>query len=347
MKSIPLLACLAIALAPLAAAGSFTDPEINDIKGDGGTDTLDILSVWIDPSDANNLVFHATFAAAPPALPPVQGNTAGTDACPDPATCVYASLTYVFSFRVLDPNGNATPQFPDYAFSYIAFRDGPKAASIASPVGYADTRGLLVVDGSATASLNGTELTLRIPRTSPFVNLPRGATPGPYRIDHLAVYSLPELCFPKQEVPSQGTYACAPLAKPVAPTASTPPSTDAHWDNAPDAGFGRAFTFPSPPTNSGTQTQAVTTVTQTRTQTVTQTQTFTYTYTYTQNGQTYTYTQTVPPPAGPGTTAPPTTAANPATGAPPATAKKSPAPEVILVLAGVAGLLAVRRRLSA
>ncbi|MFO1534921.1 MAG: hypothetical protein ABR586_04590, partial [Thermoplasmatota archaeon] len=207
-------------------------------------------------------------------------------------------------------------------------------------------RGLLVVDGSAAASLNGTELTLRIPRTSPFVNLPRGATPGAYRVDHLAVYSLPELCFPKQEVPSQGTYTCAPLAKPIAPTATTPPSTEAHWDNAPDTGFGRAFTFPSPPTPGGTQTQTVATVTQTRTQTVTQTQTFTYTYTYTQNGQTYTYTQTVPPPAGQ-TTAPPTTAANPATGAPPATAKKSPAPEVILVLAGVAGLLAVRRRLSA
>lgn len=343
MPSKLLLALLAIAFLPLASAGTATDPEINDAKGDGGTETLDILSVWIDPSDTSYLTFRATFAAAPPQAPQVQDTTASTEACPQASTCVFASLSYVFTFRVLDPEGNATPQFPDYSSTYVTFRAGPKAEKIAAPIGYRDTRGLFTFDGAAEADLNGTQLTLRVPRSSAFVNLPRGAAPGAYQVDQFMVYSLPELCFPQQDVPTQGVYSCAPLAKPIPPTTTTPPSTTAHWDNAPDSGFARVFTFPSPaPRSTTTQAPAPTTVTQTRTQTVTQT------FTYTQTGQDYTYTQTVAPQGGVSTTTtPPGTTAPSSSASQGPTAKKSPGPELALVLAGVAVLLAVRRRLSA
>src|SRR5437899_3152513 len=108
MRHILPLACLAILLAPLATAGTPSNPEASDPKGDGGTDILDITGLWVDTGDAQNLTLHLALAAAPPSPPP-----AGTDPCAQ-GQCVYTSATYRVFFRVLDPNGNATAAFDDY-----------------------------------------------------------------------------------------------------------------------------------------------------------------------------------------------------------------------------------------
>lgn len=346
MRALPVIAGLALlvlALLQPAAAGTATEPEITDPRGDGGTDQLDILSVWVDPSTPTALTFHVTFAGAPPAYPAVQGTQTGTEACQAGTGCVYASLSYYFTFRVLTPAGDYAPNFPDYAGTYVTFRDGPQAASLATPMGYVDSRGLLNSDGSvASATLNGSELVLSIPRSNAFVNLPNGLTPGPYVVDHLHLYSVPETCFPPQQVSTFGVVSCAPLAKPVAPTQNTPPTTTPHWDDAPDVGYGKAFAYPSPVTATPSPTPTVTTtVTQTQFETVTQT------VTYTQAPTTVQHTVTVT--TGPNGVVTTVTVPVPqAAGATTEASKKSPAPEAVVVgLLAIAGLLAVRRRLSA
>ncbi|MEA3143103.1 MAG: hypothetical protein QOG31_427 [Thermoplasmata archaeon] len=343
MRPILLLACLAILLSPLATGGTLKDPEITDPKDDGGTPQLDIRSVWVDASDAQSLAFHVNLTAAPPAPPPPQ---AVTDTCAVPAdACVFTALTYTLSFRVLNPDGVPTPGFGDYNRTYVAYRAGPSTGRVAAPMGYADAQGALTLDGTAAAvSVQGTELVLRLPRTSPFVNLPTGATPGAYSITELRATSAPEFCFPTQSVPTQGSYACAPLSKPVQTGNQVPVGTNSHWDTAPDNGFGRAFTFPSPPAPTPVMTSATTTQAPPTTPPANPPAP-THGPTPTQQPQ--------PRPTGTVTATPlplTVTSASPTpapAGTPTSDSKKSPAPGALLALAAVAGLLLVRRRLNA
>jgi MYXO-CTERM domain-containing protein len=286
----------------------------------------------VDASESSNLTLHATLAAAPP-QPPEQGRT---DYCPTAAGCVFTSLSYRFSFRIVDADGNPTPRFPDYNTTFVAYRAGPKTATVAAPIGYADASGTLVLAGtSAHVTVSGTELILRMPRNSDFVNLPAGPTPGGFRVEALRASTAPEFCFPQVVVPSMGTYTCLPIDRPQ-PGASAPTAASHDWDNAPNRGFGRAFTFPEPSEPPAAQT-------------------------------TTTYSPPPPPPPGStttqpapratttqapqdlGTTAPatpPGATTTTASGTPTADAKKSPAPEAALLLVGIGALLAVRRRLS-
>ncbi|MEA3202761.1 MAG: hypothetical protein QOI63_427 [Thermoplasmata archaeon] len=343
MRSTLLPACLTILLlAPLASAGSAGRPEISDTKGDAGLDVLDILSVWVDAGDSQNLTLHVTLAAAPPKPPATPATPApSTDACPV-ETCVFSSLSYVFSFRVLGPDGLPTPLFPDYERTFVAYRAGAKAANVATPMGYTDARGALVIDGTAAnATVSGTELVLRLPRTSVFVNLPVGPTPGPYIVSELSGYSQPEFCFPQQSPPTQHAISCAPFSKPQQTTGTPPAGLADHWDVAPDSGFGRVFTYPSPPppappapTTTTTPPPPAPTLQPTPTPGPTPTP----------------QPQPQPQPAGtaqpaPAAPAASTSTSHTSTSQPPA--KTSPAPELAGVLAVLAGLLAVRRRLSA
>ena len=95
----------------------------------GRTGTVRVrLEVVRDAAEAPmvQLSVNDNGAGPPPAYPAVQGMQTGTQACPpNTSSCVYTSLSYFFTFRVLAPNGNFAPQFPDYAFTYVAFRDGP------------------------------------------------------------------------------------------------------------------------------------------------------------------------------------------------------------------------------
>jgi hypothetical protein len=340
MRTLILPACLAILLlAPLAAAGSPSHPEVTvtDPQGDAGIDSLDFLSIWIDPADTQNLTFHVTLAGAPPQPP------AGTDHCAA-GNCVFASLTYVLGFRVLDPNGVPTPLFPDYSRSYVAFRAGATGGSVASPMGYIDTKGALTVDGtSAKVSLEGNGFALRLPRDSVFVNLPKGPYPGAYGVDELNAYSQPEFCFPQQQVPTQQPLSCAPISKPQQ-TSGTPPAELAqHWDVAPDSGFGLPFTFPvAPPPAPVTQTSTTTPPPPAPQQTPSPSPT-------TSPTQPPPQPQPSPQPVGSPTPSPTPSPSPTPTAATHTTesAKASPALGLPLVLATVAGLLAVRRRLSA
>lgn len=216
---------------PLAHAGSPEAPDLVDAEGDGGLDQLDLRSLWIDTADGQNLTFHLTLGEALPAVPQ---NTSG---CADPG-CAFASLTYRIIFRVLGPDGAPLPTVADYNRSYVAYRHGP-GDGLASPVGFFDGKDALTLTGSAAVALDGANLTLRIPRSDPAVNMPSGPTPGTV-VAGLYAYDSPQGCSPA---------ACAPLVKPAL---NTTPGVDSatvvnDWDRAPDVGFAAATAFPAPP----------------------------------------------------------------------------------------------------
>lgn len=335
----PLACCLVLLLllaVPLAHAGTYQDPEVTDPKGDaGGVDALDLLRVWVDEGDAHNLTFHIALAGAPPT---------GASHCGQ--GCVYAALAYNLYFRVLDPSGAPAPQWTDYASSYVAFRVGPSDAQVATSLGFVDTHGTLSLDAStATGTAKGTNLTVSIPRSSSYVAIPDGATPGAYVVDHLYATSDPELCVPAQNVPTQGSVSCAPLDRPQQ-TSGTPPVGTSHaWDRAPDSGYGLAYTFPVPasPVNATPPAQTTTTLPPPAPQPTTPSPTPTSTPTQAPRPSPTPTQQPTPTPSS--TSAPAPQPAAP-TSAP---AQKSPAPSLGLALLGIAGvaLLRARRRLNA
>lgn len=231
------LASLVLALLcmlPLAQAGSREDPEVEDSIDDGGIAPLDIRRVWVDTNDTLNLTFHLQLAGDLPAPPKPTSACSGAD-------CRFVSLTYRVIFRVEGADGTPLPAVPAYNRSYVAYRHGPEG-NLTAPVGTYDdaTPGVLQLHGQANVTVAGANVTLRIPRDSPAVNMPAGPAPAT-RIVGLYAYDSPQAC---TGVEAAG---CAPLLKPAAATPPTGGVTAAgEWDRAPDQGFANA-SFPAPP----------------------------------------------------------------------------------------------------
>lgn len=221
-------ALLTLGLAPLVQAGTPDHPEVEDSAEDGGVTHLDIRRLWIDTNDTLNLTFHLEVAGD---LPSPQ---TATSACPA-AGCLFASLTYRIIFRVEDAEGTPLPDVPAYNRSYVAYRHGP-GGNLTAPIGtYDDAEPeVLKPHGQANVTVDGANVTLRIPRSNPAVNMQPGPTPGA-RIARLYGYDSPQLCS------TNATVGCVPLAKPGASGQAT-----SEWDRAPDQGFANA-SFPSPP----------------------------------------------------------------------------------------------------
>lgn len=222
-----------LCILPLAQAGTPEDPEVEDSVDDGGIAPLDIRRVWVDTNDTLNLTFHLALASELPAPPKPTSACSGAD-------CRFTSLTYRVIFRVEGADGSPLPTIPAYNRSYVAYRHGPDG-NLTAPVGTYDdaTPGVLQLHGQANVTIAGANVTLRIPRESPAVNMPAGPAPAT-RIVGLYAYDSPQACTGVEAV------GCAPLLKPAAATPPTGGVTAAsEWDRAPDQGFANA-SFPAP-----------------------------------------------------------------------------------------------------
>jgi MYXO-CTERM domain-containing protein len=326
MKLLALLAAFVLlALAPLATAGSPESPEIQDKAHDADAgDALDIAAVWVDGGDPLNVTFHILV----PKLPALE---AATGKCADPG-CAALTLSFKLEFAVLAPDGIPAPALEHYNRTYAVYRHGAPAG-LQAAVGYLDDEGGLTITGPASAGVAaGGEVVLKVARNSTAVNLPAGATPGAYRLNRTLAYSAPELC-----APPPTAAACIALSKPAQTTGTPPVEASTEWDTAPDAGFGSDYVFAAPPpvTSQELGSPAPTTT------------------------GTDSPSPTPPPEQAPAATPPSGTtahapAASTGTGSPSTapkgsssstTSKASPGPEALLLLAGLAAAVAVRRRL--
>ncbi len=298
---------LLLSLLPAGSAGSSGAPEVSDASGDSGLDELDLRALWVDTADDANLTFHLVLGKDLPAPPTNTSRCDGTD-------CVFASLTYSVAFRVLGADGKPLPAAAGYNHSLVSYRHGP-GDGLQSRVGTVDDAGTFVATGAANVTVLPSELVLRVNRSDAAVNMPLGPTPGA-TVDGIYAFDAPQACTPAE---------CAPILK---PTVQATPGIEAvnagnDWDRAPDAGSGNA-TFPSPPPAPAQPAPASTT---------SPTQAPSATSSQSPSPAPAQVTPKVPPP----TEAPQPTPR-------PTSSQQSPGPAPLLLMAGLAGLAAIRRR---
>ncbi|MCA1811177.1 MAG: hypothetical protein LC623_04090 [Halobacteriales archaeon] len=326
MKLLALLAAFVLlALAPLATAGSPESPEIQDKAHDADAgDALDIAAVWVDGGDPLNVTFHILV----PELPALQ---AATGQCADPG-CAALTLSFKLEFAVLAPDGTPAPALDGYDRTYAVYRHGAPAA-LQAAIGYRDGDGGLTITGQASASVvEGHEVVLKVARNSTAVNLPAGATPGAYRLNRTLAYSAPELC-----APPPTAAACIAMGKPAQSGGTPPVEASTQWDTAPDAGFGSDYVFAAPPPGASLQPAGPAPTT-----TPTDSPSPTPPPEQAPAATSPSSTTTQAPVAGAGASSP---SAAPKASSSSTTSKASPGPEALLLLAGMAAAVAVRRRL--
>ncbi|MEA3135720.1 MAG: hypothetical protein QOC71_1, partial [Thermoplasmata archaeon] len=261
------LACLLTAFALPTQSGTAEAPEVVDAPGDAGLPPLDIAAAWFEATDTD-IVVHIERAEGSGTPPPVvacqQGNCAG------------AGVSLRVVFKVLKPDGTPSPTLADYASSYVLVRMGPDDPTFVAALGFYDSAATGTLLDALNATIDGTSISVVVPRASEAIAMPTGPTPGAYRITEPYALSYAMGCVPSEGCLSQG---------------SPHEATAAGWDRAPDTDFGMDFVFPSPPpppapaaakaTGPAATVTSTTTVTvvqkEVKVMTVTETATFTHT----------------------------------------------------------------------
>jgi hypothetical protein len=123
------------------------------------------------------------------------------------------------------------PALADYAASYVLVRIGPDDPVLLAAAGFYDDAGAATLLGGVNATIEGTSITVAVPRSNEVLALPMGPTPGAYRLTQPYALSYVMTCDPQ---------GCSNRPAPAEQVASA-------WDRAPDADYGLDYVFPSPP----------------------------------------------------------------------------------------------------
>lgn len=319
MRPLALLACLALAALALpsaTAAAPTGEPNASDPDGDGVADALDLQKMWVSANATHLLV-----SLQVKDLPDLPASTSG---CPD--GCASETLSFRVEFRVERTDGKPAPTMEGYNSTYLVYRHGADDAALRTQMGWLGEARALTFTGNPDVTVADNVVTFAVPRSDDVVNMPAGAATG-YVVRLAYAYDSPQTCQTQEEWPAGVSNPGAPA--PCASVARPNPGGAAPigWDRMPDADYAKDLVLPAPapapqpapPVTTSTSTSASTTADAPPAQTA---------------------TGTDPPSPTPEPKAP----AARTTTAPPA--KGSPAAPAVLLLAGLAGLAAARRRLT-
>lgn len=239
------LVTLAVLSLPHAVqAGSADAPEVTDAPDDAKDPSLDIADVWFD-ANATDLSVHIERGSSSTTVP-VAGKCAME-------SCASAGVSLRVVFIVLKADGTPAPTLDKYAASYVLVRLGPDDPTLTAAAGYYDTAGTGTLEGSLNASVDGTSITVDVPRTHATLALPdptAGFTiASPYALSYVLTCD-----------PARGCQSQPAPASPAGPADGAWGNVSGTWDRAPDQGNGtnytQAGTAPLPTLSSNATTPA-------------------------------------------------------------------------------------------